>query len=273
LCAKKTEQAFFTQAFALLAFTGFFAFALFTYQPPRYFYLIFPALAVFGGIFLDRLFSKAPLLQEKCGNCLAHKPLFFGALLFASYAIASNAVKYFIGLESFSNAIIAYIAFFAIVFIALFALLRKFPKSLFLSKNAKSIGFALGFAIIAFILATQSFYYANWVSKPSYSLLGSSMAFGEIVQGTDNSVAAGQWCPALAIETNILCHRGGLGAPIKEHLFKELGINFLVADEGEWEQFGAIYNSYQSLSFEPMGNFDFGRASVGIYRVAQKGSN
>lgn len=270
---QNSEKRLFKQAFAIFLFFGFFAFGFFLYQPPRYFYILIPSLAVFAGLFFDRAFSRSPLVAGKgCGTIACKAMLLFSAF-FIAYALAANAVKIFVGTENFIAAIIAYIVLFAIVFACFFAFIRAFSGKRTAGSSAKNSLFFIGCALFASIIVLQLLQYASWAWHPQYSLLDSSREFGALAEQLENPVAAGQWCPVLAIETDVLCHRGGFGGPIKEELFGKLGINILVADEGEWAEYGGAYNSYKSQKFDLIKDFDLGGTKVSMFRVSQVHGN
>ena len=264
---KDSVKKFFKQAFALTVFFGFFALGFFTYQPPRYFYMLLPFLAIFSGIVLSRLFSKKPLANIKKPVSLVEKGFLLFAAFFTAFALASNAVK-FLGLEIGLS--MAYYIFIFFAVLAVFGIGLKIASkkaSFFQNTGAGKAGFFIACLLFAAIVLLQVSYYASWASSPSYSLVESSRRFGEISSGFEEPVAAGQWCSYIGLETDVLCQRGSFDGPIKEELFQQLEIDLLLADEIEWESYKDTYNGYKTVGFVKIDEFSLGGLKVFLFLV------
>jgi hypothetical protein len=268
---KQGEEKFFRQAFAVLLFFGFFAFAFFAYQPPRYFYMLFPALAVFSGIALDRLFSKKPLPAVKRPFSLAEKAMLLFSALFVPYALSANAVKYLVGMENVSVSVAAYCACFAAIFIACLAIARLIGRRATGIGGLGAAGAGIAMFALAAIILVQAGHYASWAASPQYTMLESSLAFGEFAGQFEQPVAVGDWCFALAVETNVVCYRTYYGDVMPEQRFRDIGAQMLLSEDSEWAQNKEIYLSYKSLEFVFVREFDMGKSRIGLYRIVQNG--
>jgi len=268
LQGKQGEEKFFKQAFALLLFTGFFTFALFTYQPARYFYLLFPALAAFAGLLFGRLFSKKPPAAAQVPKTALGKGTLLFSALFTAYALSANIVKYLFGTENFALSIAAYCISFAAILAIFFAATKLLASAkIFPGKGAGKAGMWIGCVLLGAIMISQIALFSAWVGSPKFTLFDSSRQFGEAAAKIENPVATGRWCTALAIETDVLCHRGGLGGQTKETLFSQLGINLLLLDEEEQEAYLGVYQSYKSINLVYLQEFYVGRSRIKLFLV------
>lgn len=275
--AKEKEKSPFVLAFALFLFTGFIAFASFTYQPSRYFYLLLPALAIFAGLFFDRIFSRQPFAVG------ANTALKIFSIIFLSYLISVAATKLLFGSQDFMLALASLAVFFAVSAAGLFFAAKILPGAIEKNANAQKALFFGGILLFALIVISQLWLFAGWASSPAFSLQENSREFGEIAAVAESPlmpplmprvgkpVAAGQWCPAFAVETNVVCQRGPLEGPIAEAQFSSLGIEFLFADASEWQQLKGTYESYESVDFVLLRNFSAGNGGrVSLFAVEKK---
>ncbi len=124
--------------------------------------------------------------------------------------------------------------------------------------------------IFSCLLLSQLFLFAGWANDLQFSQYNSSKEFVEIMNTFDDPIAAGGWCPTLAIESNVLCQRGGIGVPFKESLLLSLNVDVLAVNSSDWERFEKTYTNYSSLEFVFLKELQINKNRIFLFELKRR---